>query len=129
MYRPDWYEAFSLDFRLGSVIVFAALSAGIARRYPAARLPVLFAGPVLTLLAWFAPYLALGFGLFFLAYHTGRNAFLGAATVYLGCGVCLYYYNLQLGLLYKSLVLMGSGAVFLALGVLAARLTTRERAQ
>lgn len=118
-----------LHFNAGTAIIFAALTGLLAWRYPAVRLPVIFLGLPLTVLAWFAPYLALGFGLLLLAFHTGKVAFLGAATAYLGCGVCVYYYNMNLSFLYKSLVLMGSGAFFLALGIILARISAKGKLQ
>ena len=122
-------SVFILDYYLGSAIVFAALTGLITWRYPAARTPALLVGLPLAGLAWFAPYLALGFGLLLLAFHTGKNAFLGAATAYLGLGVYTYYYNLELSLLYKSLVLMGGGVFFLALGIFLARFGLKEQLQ
>lgn len=103
----------ALDTRLGSVLVFAAAAALVAWRYPAACSLALPLGVPLAVLAWFAPYLAVGFGLLLLAFHCGSIALWGAAIPYLGFGLCIYYYNLDISLLHKSLVLMGSGLLLL----------------
>lgn len=116
------------NMRLGTAAVFIALTGLMALRYPEARVPSLAFGPLLAILAWFAPYLALGFGLVLLAFHTGLSAFLGTAVAYLGCSTWLYYYSLELSLLYKSLVLMGTGLAFLALGFGLSRLTGERAA-
>lgn len=118
-----------MDASLGTAAVFAALTGLMGWRYPAARLPALGLGSLLTVLGWFAPHLSMGFGLTLLAFHTGRNAFLGAAVAYLGCATWVYYYNLELSLLYKSLTLIGSGLVFLILAFALSRLTGKEALQ
>lgn len=108
---------FWLNFRLAGAATFAILTALLCWRYPASRALTLPLGLILAVVAWFAPVLAIGLGLVFLAFQWGQPAFLGAAVVYLGLAHWTYYYTLQLSLLYKSLVLMAVGLGLLILGL------------
>ena len=76
-------------------------------------------------IAFFQPAVAMGLVLYGLSFYNGSRVFVGTATLYLGASIFWYYYSMDLTLLHKSQVLMGSGAFLLVLAVLIHKLFAR----
>ncbi len=82
-----------------------------------ACVPAAMGGLALAPCAWFAPGIAMGLLLLLLARKLGSRLGLGCAAAYFSVYISMYYYSLHLSLLHKSLFLMGSGALVLALAM------------
>ncbi len=76
----------------------------------------------LTLPAWQIPGILAGLLVFLLGYWRGSPVLSGIATLYFLFSISYYYYTLDMTLLTKSLVLMGSGLLFLVGSAVARRL-------
>ena len=75
------------------------------------------AGGTLTLIwpAWQTPGILGAILVLLVGFRCGNRLLLGLAAIFLAFFVIIFYYNLELTLLAKSLMLMGSGAIILAL--------------
>ncbi|MGL4859569.1 MAG: DUF2157 domain-containing protein [Enterobacteriaceae bacterium] len=73
----------------------------------------LISGLGLALLAFFQPAIAMGIVLYLLGFSMGNVLVTGIASTYLGASLVWYYYSLQISLLDKSFILMGSGVLIL----------------
>lgn len=121
-------QKLELNFSLSTMAAFAVISGIIGLRCSPARIPALLVGGLLALCGWFAPAVAVGLGLLLLSFRTGKNSFLAAAILHLSLGTFLYYYNMEISLLHKSLILMATGLSMVALSLVGGLLKTGDQA-
>jgi hypothetical protein len=102
------------------LILFLGLIFLIARSGGMALSPIVIgamagAGVVLSLLTWQTPGILASLTMLLLGFWRGQRLVLGLAVAFLAFFIGAYYYNLDLTLYEKSLILMGTGALlFLA---------------
>lgn len=122
------FDLFNANVHAGTLAAAVVITVLLAWHYPHMRGPVTALGLLVAVIVFLSPSLGLGMGLVFLAFHTGKNSLLAAACFYLSMGIVLYYYNLDVSLLHKSLILMGTGVVLIFLSFASVRLGIREKA-
>lgn len=109
---PIFFEKFA--FELPLAVGLAALTGWVGRKHKH-PLPALGGIVLVELLAMSAPTLAAGLLVFALAFANHQRLLQAASMVGIAGGCFFYYYSLNLDLMTKSAVLLGSGAICLAL--------------
>jgi hypothetical protein len=124
---PDIYSigllvAQSLKVGLPSGIVAGCVFLALANTAPAlclsrARFKITFlsAGFSLAVIGFFSPISAAGLILMFFAKDKENIILIGFASAYLALGITFFYYNINIAFVQKSIAMMSSGAVLLAL--------------
>ena len=124
IYNPIFYQKMGVEFHYLNIYLFIASTAvclltaynALTRHLVPAKLKYAVIGALLLLCMVLlnAPYVLTAFSLLLLSFATNYRSGLILSTLALVYALFIYYYDMQFTLLMKSILLMGSGALFLA---------------